>query len=40
VQHRVAYVIAICTGTVLTAVLINILKARNKPMRNRSEESE
>lgn len=40
VQHRVAYIIAIVTGTVLTAVLINILKSRNKSARNRSEESE
>jgi len=40
VQHRVAYIIAITTGTVLTAVLINILKARNKSAGNRSEDNE
>lgn len=40
VQHRAAYVVAIVTGTLLTAVLINVLKARTKSAGNRSEESE
>ena len=40
VRHRAAYILAIITGTVLTAVLINILKARNRNGSNRSEESE
>jgi fructose PTS system EIIBC or EIIC component len=40
VQHRVAYIVAIGTGTVLTAVLINVLKARTKNAANRSEENE
>jgi len=40
VQHRAAYIVAIVTGTLLTAVLINVLKARTKSGGNRSEESE
>jgi fructose PTS system EIIBC or EIIC component len=40
VRHRAAYILAIVTGTVLTAVLINILKARNRNGSIRSEESE
>jgi PTS system fructose-specific IIC component len=40
VRHRAGYILAIITGTVLTAVLINILKARNRNGNNRSEESE
>jgi len=40
VQHRVAYIAAITTGTILTAVLINVLKAHNRGASNRSEENE
>jgi len=40
VRNRTAYVLAIVTGTLLTAVLMNFLKARNKGTDSRSEESE
>lgn len=40
VRHRAAYILAIVTGTLLTAILINALKARNQNGSNRSKESE
>jgi fructose-specific phosphotransferase system IIC component len=40
VDQRAAYVLAIVTGTVLTAVLINLLKTRNHNAIDRSKESE
>lgn len=40
VQHRAAYILAIVTGTFVTAILINLLKARNKNRSNSSKESE
>jgi len=40
VKNRAAYILAIVTGTLITAVLINILKARNKSASMRSQESE
>jgi len=40
VDQRAAYVLAIVTGTLLTAVLINLLKTRNHNAIDRSKESE
>jgi fructose-specific phosphotransferase system IIC component len=40
VRNRPAYILAIVVGTLLTALLINFLKARNKGAFHRSQESE
>jgi fructose-specific phosphotransferase system IIC component len=40
VRNRLAYIVAIITGTLLTAILINFLKARNNDASERSQESE
>lgn len=38
VDHRIAYVLAIVTGTIVTAVSINLLKARSRGLAETSEE--
>jgi len=38
INHRIPYVLAIITGTVLTAVCINLLKSRNIRIRKEFEE--
>jgi fructose PTS system EIIBC or EIIC component len=40
VRNRAAYILAIVAGTVVTAVLINLLKARNNSANHCSQESE
>lgn len=40
IRHRAAYILAILAGTVVTAVLINLLKARNQSAGHRGQESE
>jgi fructose PTS system EIIBC or EIIC component len=39
IDHRLAYVLAILTGTIVTAILINLLKARNAKSSTRGEQS-
>jgi PTS system fructose-specific IIC component len=39
VDHRLIYVVAILTGTVVTALLINLLKARTQKVTNEGEET-
>jgi fructose-specific phosphotransferase system IIC component len=38
VDHRLAYVLAIVTGTIATAISINLLKARSRKLTDRREE--
>jgi fructose PTS system EIIBC or EIIC component len=38
VDHRLVYALAIVTGTIVTAILINLLKARNVRFTDRSKE--
>ena len=38
VDHRLAYVIAIATGTMVTALSVNLLKARGRRLTNGREE--
>jgi PTS system fructose-specific IIC component len=38
VDHRLVYVLAIVTGTIATAISINLLKARNRRLTDRREE--
>jgi fructose-specific phosphotransferase system IIC component len=40
VRHRLAYILAIVAGTIVTAVLINFLKSRHNGGSHRSQESE
>jgi fructose-specific phosphotransferase system IIC component len=39
INHRIAYVLAILTGTILTAACINLLKSRDIGVRNELEEA-
>jgi len=39
VNHRIPYLLAILTGTVLTAVCINLLKSRNIGVRQELQET-
>jgi fructose-specific phosphotransferase system IIC component len=38
VDHRLAYVLAILAGTMVTALSVNLLKARSRRLTNRTEE--
>jgi PTS system fructose-specific IIC component len=38
VDHRLAYVLAIVTGTMVTALSVNLLKARSRRLTHRTEE--
>jgi fructose-specific phosphotransferase system IIC component len=38
IDHRLVYVLSIMAGTIVTAILINLLKARSRRLTNRREE--
>jgi len=38
VDHRLVYILAIVTGTIVTAVSINLLKARTRRLADAKEE--
>jgi fructose PTS system EIIBC or EIIC component len=38
IDHRLVYVLSIMAGTIVTAILINLLKARSRQLTNRREE--